>query len=111
MPQYFLGLGSEILLKAVDRPTVSLAAIVRSVRSTTRLLAYLPEFYRSRGECLLALDRDNRKKRDTFSIPLKRSRGYRALSFSSALRSHLLRRYLLVSCPLALRGASYRHLN
>jgi class 3 adenylate cyclase/tetratricopeptide (TPR) repeat protein len=63
VPQYFLGLGSETLLDA-GRPADGLAYTDRALAAIDEpgVGYYLPEIYRLRGECLLALDRDNKEE-------------------------------------------------
>jgi class 3 adenylate cyclase len=63
VPQYFLGLGSEVLLSA-GRPADGLAYADRALAAIDEpgVGYYLPEIYRLRGECLLALDRDNKEE-------------------------------------------------
>jgi predicted ATPase len=63
VPQYFLGLASETLLDA-GRPTDGLAYADRALAAIDEPSVgyYLPEIYRLRGECLLALDRNNKKE-------------------------------------------------
>jgi tetratricopeptide (TPR) repeat protein len=61
LPQYYLGLAAEVLL-AAGRPAVGLAHLDRAVAGIDEpgIGFYLPEIYRLRGECLLALGRDNK---------------------------------------------------
>jgi class 3 adenylate cyclase/tetratricopeptide (TPR) repeat protein len=63
LPQYFLGLGGEILLNA-GRPADGLSYLDRALAALDEpgVGYYLPEIYRLRGECLLALDRRNKKE-------------------------------------------------
>jgi tetratricopeptide (TPR) repeat protein len=63
LPQYFLGLGSEILLNA-GRPAEGLSYVDRALAALDEpgVGYYLPEIYRLRGECLLALDRHNKEE-------------------------------------------------
>jgi tetratricopeptide (TPR) repeat protein len=61
LPQYFLGLAGEVLL-AAGRPADALAHLDRALAGIDEpgVGFYLPEIYRLRGECLLALDRANK---------------------------------------------------
>ena len=61
VPQYYLGLAAEVLL-AAGRPADGLAHLDRAIAAIDEpgVGFYLPEIYRLRGECLLALDRDNK---------------------------------------------------
>jgi class 3 adenylate cyclase/tetratricopeptide (TPR) repeat protein len=61
LPQYYLGLAAEVLL-AAGRPADGLAHLDRAIAGIDEpgIGFYLPEIYRLRGECLLALSRDNR---------------------------------------------------
>jgi class 3 adenylate cyclase/tetratricopeptide (TPR) repeat protein len=61
VPQYYLGLAAEVLL-AAGRPADGLAHLDRAIAAVDEpgVGFYLPEIYRLRGECLLALNRGNR---------------------------------------------------
>lgn len=61
LPHYFLGLASEVLLLA-GRPADGLAHLDRAIAAIDEpgVGFYLPEIHRVRGECLLALSRDNK---------------------------------------------------
>jgi tetratricopeptide (TPR) repeat protein len=61
LPQYYLGLAAEVLL-AAGRPADGLAHLDRAIAGIDEpgIGFYLPEIYRLRGECLLALSRDNK---------------------------------------------------
>jgi class 3 adenylate cyclase/tetratricopeptide (TPR) repeat protein len=61
LPQYYLGLAAEVLL-AAGRPADGLAHLDRAIAGIDEpgVGFYLPEIYRLRGECLLALNRGNR---------------------------------------------------
>jgi class 3 adenylate cyclase len=61
IPQYFLGLAAEVLL-AAGRPADGLAHLDRAIAGTGEpgVGLCLPEVYRMRGQCLLALDRNNK---------------------------------------------------
>jgi tetratricopeptide (TPR) repeat protein len=60
LPQYYLGLAAEVLL-AAGRPADGLAHLDRAIAGIEEpgIGFYLPEIYRLRGACLLALDRGN----------------------------------------------------
>jgi class 3 adenylate cyclase/tetratricopeptide (TPR) repeat protein len=61
LPQYYLGLAGEVLL-AAGRTADGLAHVERAIAGIDEpgVGFYLPEIYRLRGECLLALDRANK---------------------------------------------------
>jgi class 3 adenylate cyclase/tetratricopeptide (TPR) repeat protein len=61
LPQYYLGLAAEVLL-AAGRPADALAHLDRAIAGVDEpgIGIYLPEIYRLRGACLLALDRRNK---------------------------------------------------
>jgi class 3 adenylate cyclase/tetratricopeptide (TPR) repeat protein len=61
VPQVYLGLAGEVLL-AVGRPADGLAYLDDAVGGIDEpgVGLYLPEIYRLRGECLLALDHNNK---------------------------------------------------
>jgi predicted ATPase len=61
LPQYYLGLAAEVLLVA-GRPAEALAHLDRALAGIDEpgIGIYLPEIYRLRGACLLALDRRNK---------------------------------------------------
>jgi hypothetical protein len=63
LPQYYLGLAAEILL-AAGRPADGLAHLDRAIAGIDEpgIGFYLPEIFRLRGACLLALSRDNRNE-------------------------------------------------
>jgi class 3 adenylate cyclase/tetratricopeptide (TPR) repeat protein len=70
LPQYYLGLAAEVLL-AAGRPADALGHLDRAIAGIDEagLGIYLPEIYRLRGECLLALDRHNKAEaRSAFAI-------------------------------------------
>lgn len=60
LPQYYLGLAGEVLL-AAGRSAEGLALLDRAIATIDEpgVGFYLPEIYRLRGECLLALGRGN----------------------------------------------------
>jgi class 3 adenylate cyclase/tetratricopeptide (TPR) repeat protein len=61
LPQYLLGLAAEVLL-AAGRPADGLTHLDRALSGVDEpgVGFYLPEIFRLRGECLLALGRDNK---------------------------------------------------
>ena len=61
LPQYYLGLAAEVLL-AAGRPADALGHLDRAIGGIDEagIGIYLPEIYRLRGACLLALDRRNK---------------------------------------------------
>ena len=63
VPQYYLGLAAEVLL-AAGRPADGLAHLDRAIATVDEpgVGFYLPEIYRLRGECLLALGRDRKEE-------------------------------------------------
>jgi len=70
LPQYYLGLAAEVLL-AAGRPADALGHLNRAIAGIDEagIGIYLPEIYRLRGECLLALDRHNKAEaRSAFAI-------------------------------------------
>jgi predicted ATPase/class 3 adenylate cyclase len=72
LPQYYLGLAAEVLL-AAGRPADGLAHLDRAIAGIDEpgVGFYLPEIYRLRGECLLALGRDNKDEaRSAFATAL-----------------------------------------
>jgi len=72
LPQYYLGLAAEVLL-AAGRPVDGLAHLDRAIAGTDEfgIGFFLPEIYRLRGACLLALSRDNKDEaRSAFATAL-----------------------------------------
>ena len=63
LPQYFIGLAAEVLLGA-GRAADALAHLDRAIAGIDEpgVGFYVPEIYRLRGECLLALDRNNKNE-------------------------------------------------
>ncbi|WP_298253740.1 adenylate/guanylate cyclase domain-containing protein [Bradyrhizobium sp.] len=61
LPQYYRGVAAEVLL-AVGRQTDALSHLDRAIAGIDEagIGVYLPEIYRLRGQCLLALDRRNK---------------------------------------------------
>jgi len=63
LPQYFIGLAAEVLLGA-GRAADALAHLDRAIAGIDEpgVGFYVPEIYRLRGECLLALGRNNKNE-------------------------------------------------
>ena len=63
VPQLYLGLAAEVML-AAGRPVDALAHLERAIAAIDEpgVGLYLPEIYRLRGKCLLALDRANKEE-------------------------------------------------
>ena len=63
LPQYYLGLAADVLL-AAGRAADGLVHLDRAIAGIDEpgVGFYLPEIYRLRGECLLALDRANKEE-------------------------------------------------
>jgi class 3 adenylate cyclase/tetratricopeptide (TPR) repeat protein len=83
LPQYYLGLAAEVLL-AAGRPADGLAHLDRAIAGIDEpgIGFYLPEIYRLRGACLLALDRDNKDvARSAFATALDIARRQGAVIF------------------------------
>ena len=89
LPQYYLGLAAEVLL-AAGRPADALVHLDRAIAGIDEpgVGFYLPEIYRLRGACLLALTAATRTKRDQPSQPPSILPGARARRSSSAARRH-----------------------
>jgi predicted ATPase len=72
VPQYYLGVAAEVLLTA-GRPADGLVHLDRAIAGIEEpgIGFYLPEIYRLRGACLLALDRHNKDEaRSAFATAL-----------------------------------------
>jgi hypothetical protein len=82
---YLLGLAAEVLLAAA-RPGDGLAHLDRAIAAVEEpdVGLYLPEVYRLRGECLLAIITPTRTTHDGFSRQHETLPDAEALSFSSA---------------------------
>ncbi len=83
LPQYYLGLAAEVLL-AAGRPADALAHLERAIAGIDQpgVGFYLPEIYRLRGACLLALSRDNKHEAHaTFAIARDIARNQGAVIF------------------------------
>ncbi|HTB01849.1 MAG TPA: adenylate/guanylate cyclase domain-containing protein [Bradyrhizobium sp.] len=83
VPQYYLGVAGEVLL-AAGRPADGLAHLDRAIAGIDEpgIGFYLPEIYRLRGTCLLALDRNNKDEaRSAFTTALGIARRQGAVIF------------------------------
>ena len=83
VPQYYLGVAGEVLL-AAGRPADGLAHLDRAIAGIDEpgIGFYLPEIYRVRGTCLLALDRGNKDEaRSAFTTALGIARRQGAVIF------------------------------
>jgi class 3 adenylate cyclase/tetratricopeptide (TPR) repeat protein len=83
LPQYYLGLAAEVLL-AAGRPADALAHLDRAIAGIDEpgIGVYLPEIYRLRGACLLALDRRNKDEaRSAFTTAVEIARRQGAVIF------------------------------
>jgi class 3 adenylate cyclase/tetratricopeptide (TPR) repeat protein len=91
LPQYYLGLAAEVLL-AAGRPADGLAHLDRAIAGIDEpgIGFYLPEIYRFRGACLLALDRDNKDEaRSDFATALEIARRQGAVIFERRAEASL----------------------
>jgi class 3 adenylate cyclase/tetratricopeptide (TPR) repeat protein len=91
LPQYYLGLAAEVLL-AAGRPADGLAHLERAIAGTDEfgIGFYLPEIYRLRGSCLLALDRDNKEEaRSAFTTAVEIARRQGAVIFERRAETSL----------------------
>jgi predicted ATPase len=83
LPQYYLGLAAEVLL-AAGRAADALSHLDRAVAGIDEAGVgfYLPEIYRLRGACLLALDRRNKAEaRSAFTTAAEIARRQGAVIF------------------------------
>jgi class 3 adenylate cyclase/tetratricopeptide (TPR) repeat protein len=83
VPQYYLGVAADVLL-AAGRAGDALAHLDRAAAGVDEpgIGFYLPEIYRLRGECLLALDRNNKEEaRQAFTTASEIARRQRAVIF------------------------------
>ena len=91
LPQYYLGLAAEVLL-AAGRPADGLAHLDRAIAGIDEpgIGFYLPEIYRLRGACLLALDRGNKDEaRSAFATALDIARRQGAVIFQRRAEASL----------------------
>jgi class 3 adenylate cyclase/tetratricopeptide (TPR) repeat protein len=83
VPQYYLGVAADVLL-AAGRAGDALVHLDRAAAGVDEpgIGFYLPEIYRLRGECLLALDRENKEKaRQAFATASEIARRQGAVIF------------------------------
>jgi tetratricopeptide (TPR) repeat protein len=91
LPQYYLGLAAEVLL-AAGRPADALAHLDRAISLIDQpgVGHYLPEIYRLRGACLLALDRKNKEEaRSTFATAVEIARRQGAIMLERRAQASL----------------------
>ena len=91
LPQYYLGLAAEVLLTA-GRPADGLAHLARAIAGIDEpgVGFYLPEIYRLRGICLLALNRDNKDEaRSAFATARDIARRQGAVIFERSAEASL----------------------
>jgi predicted ATPase len=91
LPQYYLGLAAEVLLTA-GRPADALGHLDRAIAGIDEagIGIYLPEIYRLRGACLLALDRRNKAEaRSAFAIAVDIARRQGAVIFERRAQASL----------------------
>ena len=91
LPQYYLGLAAEVLL-AAGRPADALAHLERAIAGIDQpgVGFYLPEIYRLRGACLLALGRDNKREaHSTFTTARDIARNQGAVIFERRAEASL----------------------
>lgn len=91
VPQYYLGLAAEVLL-AAGRPADGLAHLDHAIATVDEpgVGFYLPEIYRLRGECLLALGRDRKEEaRQSFATARDVARQQGAVIFERRAEASL----------------------
>jgi class 3 adenylate cyclase/tetratricopeptide (TPR) repeat protein len=91
LPQYYLGLAAEVLL-AAGRPADALGHLDRAISGIDEagVGIYLPEIYRLRGACLLALDRQNKAEaRSAFAIAVDIAKRQGAVIFERRAQASL----------------------
>jgi class 3 adenylate cyclase/tetratricopeptide (TPR) repeat protein len=91
LPQYYLGLAAEVLL-AAGRPADALGHLDRAIAGVDEasLGIYLPEIYRLRGACLLAIDRRNKADaRSAFATAVDIARRQGAVIFERRAEASL----------------------
>jgi tetratricopeptide (TPR) repeat protein len=92
LPQYYLGLATEVLL-AAGRPEDGLAHLDRAIAGIDEpgVGFYLPEIYRLRGACLLAIGRGNKDEaRSAFVMARDIARRQGAVIFERRAEKSLL---------------------
>ncbi|MCC8976453.1 adenylate/guanylate cyclase domain-containing protein [Bradyrhizobium brasilense] len=91
LPQYYLGLAAEVLL-AAGRAADALGHLDRAIAGVDEagVGIYMPEIYRLRGACLLALDRGNKTEaRSAFATAADIARRQGALMFERRAQASL----------------------
>jgi predicted ATPase len=91
LPQYYLGLAAEVLL-AAGRPVDALGHLDRAIAGIDEagVGIYLPEIYRLRGTCLLALDTSNKAEaRSAFATAADIAKRQGAVIFERRARNSL----------------------
>lgn len=91
LPQYYLGLAAEVLL-AAGRPADALGHLDRAIAGVDEVGVgiYMPEIFRLRGACLLALDRGNRTEaRSAFATAADIARRQGAVMFECRAQAAL----------------------
>jgi class 3 adenylate cyclase/tetratricopeptide (TPR) repeat protein len=91
LPQYYLGLAAEVLL-AAGRPADGLAHLDHAIAGIDQpgVGFYVPEIYRLRGACLLALSRDNKDAaRSAFASAREMARRQGAVIFERRAEASL----------------------
>jgi tetratricopeptide (TPR) repeat protein len=91
LPQYYLGLAAEVLL-AAGRPADALGHLDRAIAGIDEagIGIYLPEIYRLRGACLLALARGNKTEaRSAFATAADIARRHGAVIFERRAQASL----------------------
>jgi class 3 adenylate cyclase/tetratricopeptide (TPR) repeat protein len=91
LPQYYLGLAAEVLL-AAGRPVEALGHLHRALAGIDEagVGIYLPEIYRLRGKCLLALDRNNKAEaRSAFATAANIAKRQAAVIFERRAQASL----------------------
>ncbi|WP_157788065.1 MULTISPECIES: hypothetical protein [Bradyrhizobium] len=90
LPQYYLGLAAEVLLSA--GPADALGHLDRAIAGIDEagIGIYLPEIYRLRGACLLALDRGNKTEaRSAFATAAEIAKRQGAVIFERRAQASL----------------------
>ena len=91
LPQYYLGLAAEVLL-AAGRSLDALGHLDRAIAGIDEagIGVYLPEIYRLRGKCLLALDHRNKAEaRSAFATAAEIARRQGAVIFECRARASM----------------------
>jgi tetratricopeptide (TPR) repeat protein len=91
LPRYYFGLAAEIML-AAGRPADGLAHLERAIAMLDEPTVglYVPELYRLRGECLLALNRRNKAEaKQAFAVARDVARQHGATLFEYRANARL----------------------